>query len=164
MTKLRRRLKMGRYVALTPEERARITDIQDLLISRYVEQKHEIERGNRFRVNEIDVEIRKPHLIKGEDRGMGGPLTRRHVLGSVVLAGVLGAALLGYPTAAYSQVDGALQYPPSAIGADARPPPPAGMVPLAASPRWYRPGVSGSGEWLPGSPPFRRVQAISGEC
>ena len=31
---------------LTPEERERITEIQDLLIDRYVEQKEMLEEGN----------------------------------------------------------------------------------------------------------------------
>ena len=55
---------MGRYTGLTPEERARITEIQDLLIARYVEQKDEIERGNQSRMHEIDLEIRRLHREK----------------------------------------------------------------------------------------------------
>lgn len=42
---------------LTPEERARITEIQDLLIERYVRQKEELERNNRVRAREIEDEI-----------------------------------------------------------------------------------------------------------
>ena len=49
---------MGRYDRLTPEERARVTEIQDLLIERYVEQKEVIEKGNRDRIKEIDAEIK----------------------------------------------------------------------------------------------------------
>jgi molybdenum-dependent DNA-binding transcriptional regulator ModE len=49
---------MGRYDRLTPEERARVTEIQDLLIERYVERKEEIEKGNRDRIKEIDTEIK----------------------------------------------------------------------------------------------------------
>ena len=44
---------------LTPEERERITEIQDLLIDRYVEQKEMIEEGNKTRSIEIDIEIKK---------------------------------------------------------------------------------------------------------
>lgn len=49
---------MGRYDRLTPEERARVTEIQDLLIEKYVEQKEEIEKGNRNRIKEIDDDIK----------------------------------------------------------------------------------------------------------
>jgi hypothetical protein len=49
---------MGRYDRLTPEERARVTEIQDLLIERYVEQKEATEKGDRERVKEIDAEIK----------------------------------------------------------------------------------------------------------
>ena len=48
---------------LTPEERERITEIQDLLIDRYVEQKEMLEEGNKTRSIEIDLEIKK---LKGE--------------------------------------------------------------------------------------------------
>ena len=44
---------------LTPEERERITEIQDLLIDRYVEQKEMLEEGNETRSVEIDLEIKK---------------------------------------------------------------------------------------------------------
>jgi len=44
---------------LTPEERERITEIQDLLIDRYVEQKEMLEEGNKTRSIEIDIEIKK---------------------------------------------------------------------------------------------------------
>ena len=42
---------------LTVEERARITDIQDSLIDRYVEQKAAITEGNRCRATELGLEI-----------------------------------------------------------------------------------------------------------
>ena len=38
---------MGRYNRLTPEERARITEIQDSLIDLYVEQKEALEEGRK---------------------------------------------------------------------------------------------------------------------
>jgi hypothetical protein len=44
---------------LTPEERARITELQDLLINLYVEQKEALERGKKARSGEIGYEIRK---------------------------------------------------------------------------------------------------------
>ena len=41
------------------EERARITDIQDSLIERYVEQKEAIQEGNRCRAIELEFEIKE---------------------------------------------------------------------------------------------------------
>lgn len=46
----------------------------------------------------------------------------------------------------HAQIGGALQYPPPSIGEDARPPPPAGMVPRAVSPRRIELGISGSSQ------------------
>lgn len=43
----------------THEERDRITDIQDLLIDRYVEQKEAILEGNRCRAIELEFEIKE---------------------------------------------------------------------------------------------------------
>jgi hypothetical protein len=42
---------------LTPEERARITEIQDLLIDRLVEHREATERGHVWRAQELDGEI-----------------------------------------------------------------------------------------------------------
>ena len=42
-----------------PEERARITEIQDLLIERYVEQKEALEDGKRCRAIELEFEIKE---------------------------------------------------------------------------------------------------------
>lgn len=44
---------------LTPEERARITEIQDLLIDRYVEQKEALDKGEKARAIEIGFEIKE---------------------------------------------------------------------------------------------------------
>jgi hypothetical protein len=44
---------------LMPEERARITEIQDLLINRYVEQKEALEEGKRCRAMELEFEIKE---------------------------------------------------------------------------------------------------------
>jgi hypothetical protein len=44
---------------LMPEERTRITEIQDLLIDRYVEQKEALEEGKRCRVMELEFEIKE---------------------------------------------------------------------------------------------------------
>ncbi len=44
---------------LIPEERARITKIQDLLIDRYVEQKEALDKGNRCRAMELEFEIKE---------------------------------------------------------------------------------------------------------
>ena len=48
---------MERYEGLTPEERARITEIQDMLIERYVERKEAVEEGREIRAKELEVEI-----------------------------------------------------------------------------------------------------------
>ena len=44
---------------LTPEERARITEIQDQLIDRYVEQKEAFEKGEKARAIDIGFEIKE---------------------------------------------------------------------------------------------------------
>ena len=44
---------------LTLEKRARITEIQDLLIERYVEKKQKIRKNNKIRTKEIEFEIKK---------------------------------------------------------------------------------------------------------
>jgi hypothetical protein len=43
----------------TQQEWDRITDIQDLLIERYVEQKEAIQEGNRCRAIELEFEIKE---------------------------------------------------------------------------------------------------------
>jgi len=48
---------MDRYSRLTPEERARITQIQDFLIERYVEQKEAVDEGREIRAKELEIEI-----------------------------------------------------------------------------------------------------------
>jgi hypothetical protein len=50
---------MERQDRLTPDERARITEIQDLLIERYVEQKEALEDGKKARAIEIGFEIKE---------------------------------------------------------------------------------------------------------
>jgi len=50
---------MEGYHGLTPEERARVTDIQDLLIERYVEQKEALEEGKQAYAAEIEFEIKE---------------------------------------------------------------------------------------------------------
>ena len=45
--------------SLTVEERARITQIQDSLIDRYVEQKEAIREGNGCRAMELEFEIKE---------------------------------------------------------------------------------------------------------
>ena len=59
MTGQERRWEMGQYDGLTPEERARITEIQDFLIDRYVEQKDALEKGDDARAKEISLEIKE---------------------------------------------------------------------------------------------------------
>ena len=48
---------MEKSSQLTPEERAKITEIQDLLIDRYVAQKSAIEKGQVVRSRKIELEI-----------------------------------------------------------------------------------------------------------
>ena len=48
---------MTKYEGLGPEERARITDIQDLLIEQFVEHKEAIEEGQQVRAKELEAEI-----------------------------------------------------------------------------------------------------------
>ena len=42
---------------LTPEERARITELQDLLIDRFVEQREATAEGQEERVRRLEAEI-----------------------------------------------------------------------------------------------------------
>jgi hypothetical protein len=44
---------------LMPEDRTRITEIQDLLIDRYVEQKEALGNGHRCRAIELQFEIKE---------------------------------------------------------------------------------------------------------
>ena len=48
---------MRQAPALTPEERARITEIQDLLIDRLVEHREATQRGHMWRAQELASEI-----------------------------------------------------------------------------------------------------------
>jgi hypothetical protein len=57
---------MGQYDGLTPEERARITEIQDFLIDRYVAQKEAVERGDGPRAKAIGREIKELQREKEE--------------------------------------------------------------------------------------------------
>jgi len=50
---------MGQNDRLTPEEQARITEIQDSLIDRYVEQNEALEKGDNVRAKEIGLEIKE---------------------------------------------------------------------------------------------------------
>ena len=60
---------MGQYNQLTREERSRVTEIQDLLIDRYVEQKEALDKGLKTHAIEIEFEIkelqREMEKIKG---------------------------------------------------------------------------------------------------
>jgi hypothetical protein len=44
---------------LAVEERAKMTEIQDSLIERYVEQREAIQEGNRCRAIELEFEIKE---------------------------------------------------------------------------------------------------------
>ena len=49
---------MDQYKALlTPEERARITELQDLLIDRFVEHREAVADGQAARVETLEAEI-----------------------------------------------------------------------------------------------------------
>jgi molybdenum-dependent DNA-binding transcriptional regulator ModE len=50
---------MAKYEGLASGERARITDIQDLLIERFVEHKEAIEEGQQVRAKELEAEIKE---------------------------------------------------------------------------------------------------------
>ena len=50
---------MGQDKHLMLEEQNRVTDIQDLLIDRYVEQKEAICQGNRCRAIELEFESKE---------------------------------------------------------------------------------------------------------
>jgi hypothetical protein len=50
---------MGTASRLRPEDRARITTIQDALIDRYMEQKAALDRGQKTRAIALQFEIRE---------------------------------------------------------------------------------------------------------
>jgi hypothetical protein len=50
---------MGKSNLLTTEERARLTELQDLLIDRYVEQNEALEEGKKARAMAIEFEIKE---------------------------------------------------------------------------------------------------------
>ena len=50
---------MEQHSRLMPEERARITEIQDLLLDRYVEQKEALDEGNRYGAIKLEFEIKE---------------------------------------------------------------------------------------------------------
>jgi hypothetical protein len=63
---------------IIPEDRARITKIQDLLIERYVEQKEALVEGNRCRALELEFEIKELlHEKKKSSSGRLSDLSRR---------------------------------------------------------------------------------------
>jgi len=61
-----RRSTMKRDGCVTVEERARITEIQDSLIERYVEQKGAIREGNKCRATMLEFEIHE--LFREKDK------------------------------------------------------------------------------------------------
>jgi hypothetical protein len=60
-----------------------------------------------------------------------------------------------------AELEGALQYPPTSVGEDAQPPPPARTVPQLVTPRRIELGVSGSSP-PPGTQLFLRRPPIVG--
>lgn len=77
-----------------------------------------------------------------------GPMPKITQLCAIIA--LIGSSLPSVSSITNAQIGGAVQYPPPSVGEDALPPPPAGMVPKAASPRRIELGVSGSSQ-LPGS-------------
>ena len=57
---------MARDRYITAEDRPRITEIQDSLIERYVEQKEAIREGNRRRAIGLEFEIKE--LLREKDK------------------------------------------------------------------------------------------------
>ena len=62
---------MDNSTALTPKERTRITEIQDLLIKFYVEHKEALDKGNEgyaiaieFKIRQLQQEIEEKRLNK----------------------------------------------------------------------------------------------------
>lgn len=54
-----------------PGERAKITEIHDSLIERYVEQKEAIQEGNRCRAIELEFEIKELRREKERIKHLG---------------------------------------------------------------------------------------------
>jgi hypothetical protein len=50
---------MGKSNLLTTEERPRLTELQDLLLDRYVEQNEALEEGKKDRAMAIEFEIKE---------------------------------------------------------------------------------------------------------
>jgi hypothetical protein len=68
-----------------------------------------------------------------------------HKLGFVTcLAALLASAGMVGSDALAAELEGALQYPPASVGADAQPPPPARMIQEPVSPWRIELGVTGS--------------------
>jgi hypothetical protein len=85
-----------------------------------------------------------------------------HKLGCFQLsAAVLAFAALVSVEARSAELEGALQYPPSSVGQDAQPPPPAKTVPQLVTPRRIELGISGSSP-PPGTQLFLRRPPIAG--
>ena len=70
---------MTKYDRLTPEERARITEIQDLLIERYVGQKEALDKGDHLGAKKIELEIKELHREKEEIQEWASTLYHRGV-------------------------------------------------------------------------------------
>jgi hypothetical protein len=66
MERIKGEREMGQYEGLTPEERARITEIQDMLIARYVERNEALEKGDIRHAKEVDREIKDLQREKEE--------------------------------------------------------------------------------------------------
>ena len=71
---------MKRDGCVTVEERARITEIQDSLIERYVEQREAIQEGNNCRAIRLEFEIKELLRKKGRNRALGSSLIGRSAI------------------------------------------------------------------------------------
>ena len=69
--------------ALPPEERARIIEIQDLLIDRFVEHREATEKGQTWRAKELEAEIEE--LQNEKETWRNGPLSVRHSRSNPIL-------------------------------------------------------------------------------
>jgi hypothetical protein len=69
--RLGRPKRMGQHRGiLTPEEQARITELQDLLIERFVEQREAVAEGQEERVKAAEAEI--DSLLRERKRSRNG--------------------------------------------------------------------------------------------
>ena len=104
--------------------------------------------STRWRLDRRACRLSQRDLVEPPGRLPGGSPQRGRLMHKLSIINGLAAllasvGLLG-SDAVGAELEGALQYPPASVGADAQPPPPAGIVPKPLSPRRNESGVSGS--------------------